>query len=47
MQINTSTVKQKKAKNKSLLNICVIELTMYNKLIYTLKVKIMFNIKVL
>jgi len=47
MQINTSTVKQKKTKHKSLLNICVIELTIYNKLIYTFKVKIMFNIKVL
>jgi len=44
MWINTSSVKQKEVKNKNLFNIYAIELTIYNKLIYTLKVKIMGSI---
>jgi len=44
VQINT--IKQREAKNKNLFNVYVIELTIYNKLIYTFKVKVTFNIKV-
>jgi len=40
VSINTSTVKQKEAKNKNLFNIYVIKLTIYDKLSYILKVKI-------
>jgi len=46
VQINTRTVKQREAKNKNLFNIYVNELTIYNKLNYTFKIKIRFNIKV-
>jgi len=45
VRINTSAVKQREANNENLFNIYVIELTIYNKLIYLLKVKITFNIK--
>jgi len=46
VQINTRTVKQREATNKNLFNIYVNELTIYNKLNYTFKIKITFNIKV-
>jgi len=38
MWSNTSTIKQREAKNKNLFNIYAIELTICNKLFYTLKV---------